>query len=94
MIFLNIIIRIFIPRDTEGYRFGLVRLSVRLSHPKGGCLVDITFPSLDVPRGVFHVIFDTNKDYRCATLTFQFDHHKLSKLKTFKLRRNSCFICA
>ena len=44
-----------IPRETEGYRFGLVRPSVRpsvrLSHPEGGCLVDITSPSQDVPRG-------------------------------------------
>ena len=27
--------------------------SVRLSHPEGGCLVDITSPSLDMPRGFF-----------------------------------------
>ena len=28
-----------------------VRPSVRLSHPEGGCLVDITSPLMDVPRG-------------------------------------------
>ena len=50
-----------IPRETEGYRFGLVRLSVRLSvrpsvrlsHPEGGCFVYITSPLMDVPRGFF-----------------------------------------
>ena len=57
-----------------------VRLSVRLSHPEGGCLVDITSPSLDVPRGFFLFIFDTNKDYKCATLRFQFDRPKIVEI--------------
>ena len=48
-----------IPHETEGYRFGLPSVrrsvcpSVCLSHPEGGCFVDITSPLIDVPKGFF-----------------------------------------
>ena len=47
---------VIIPRETEGYRFGLIRLSVRLSHFEGWCFVDITSPSMEVPRYFFSFI--------------------------------------
>ena len=47
-------ISVIIPRETEGYRFELVRPSVCPSHLEGGYLVVITSPSLEVPRVFSH----------------------------------------
>ena len=66
-------------------------LSVRLSHFKGGCFVDITSPSMEVPRGLFRsfslqpMIVDVQRQ------GFSLISQKLSDLQPSELRRNSCF---
>ena len=71
-----------------------VCLSVRLSHREGGCLVDITSPSLDVPRGVFSSYLIQPRIIDVQRQGFSLIEVKLSELQPSELSPNSCFICA
>ena len=90
---------IIIPRETEVYRFGLVRPSVclsvfRLSHPEGGCLVDITSPLMDVRRGFYSPYSIQTRIIDVQRKRFSLINVILSELQPSELSRNSCFICA
>ena len=50
--------------------------------------------SSQMAGGFFLFIFDTNKDYRCATSSFSLIDVKLSELQPSELSQNSCFIGA
>ena len=69
-----------------------VRLSVRLSHPEGGCLVDITSPSLDVPRGFFSSYSIQTRIIDVQRQGFSLIDVKLSELQPSELSQTSCFI--
>ena len=67
-------------------------LSVRLSHPEGGCLVDITSPLMAVPRGFFLSPYSIQtRIIDVQRQGFSLIDVKLSELQPSELRRNSCF---
>ena len=71
-----------------------VRPSVRLSHPEGGCLVDITLPSLDVPKVFFFSPYSIQtRIIDVQRQGFSLIDVKLSELQPSELSQNSCLIC-
>ena len=75
--------------DVQRQGFSLIRLKLSdlqpselrqnpcFPQPQGGCFVDITSPSMEVPRGFLTFIQLTTKNRRCATSRFQFDRSNI-----------------